>query len=76
MEIKGQRNEDRERERERWIRNESRRDVGKVRERKHIKTAAWERVQGARWEKTEVDILHPTCIITFHHPPLHRKGEK
>lgn len=44
----------------------------KVREWKHINTPEWERVQGARQEKREVDIFHPTCIITFHHPPLHR----
>lgn len=44
----------------------------KVREREHIKEPAWRRAQGARQEKREVNIFHPTSIITFHHPPLHR----
>lgn len=33
-----------------------------------MKTKAWVRIKGARQEKREVDIFHPTCIITFYHP--------
>lgn len=36
----------------------------------------WERVKGARQEKREVDIYHPTCIITFHLPPLHKMPDR
>lgn len=37
-----------------------------------IKTAEWECVQGARLGRGEFDIFRPTCIITFHHPPVNR----
>lgn len=45
----------------------------KVKERKHFKKPAWERVQGERQEKTEVNIFHPTY---YHLSSPHRTPDK
>ena len=71
----------REREQTETKRDTSNMKEIKVRERKRIKMPAWERAQGVRQEKRKVDIVRPTCIITFSSPPAAqnigwKKGEE